>query len=516
MHVEARSCAAVFWPQRTAWVSESLVDFVAIELDALAEVVPSARVIGSGAVGVHDVAYDHRTVSPGSVFACIRGEVADGHDFAGQAVNAGAVALLVERELPVEVPQLVVDDARASLGTVADAVFRAPSAELTVVGVTGTNGKTTTTFLLHAILAAAGRRPGLLGTIERRIGGERWASRLTTAESADIQRDLRAMLDAGDDSCVMEVSSHAIELGRLQGVRFDAAVFTNLGSDHLDFHGDEEAYFAAKRRLFTDLDPDGRRPPAVVNVDDPWGQRLTNELIELGEQPVTFGRNPAVDVAVRDLRVDGGGISFASDGLELESRLRGDFNAQNILAAVATGRFLGLDDQGIARGVQHLRGVPGRFETLDLGQPFVVIIDYAHTPEALDNVLRAARPLTEQSLTCVFGCGGDRDKGKRAPMGAAATAHADAVVITSDNPRSEDPATIAAEIVEGAGRGARVELDRAAAIELAFRSAENDDVVVIAGKGHEQGQEVAGRVIPFDDREVASHILQRLLAEVSG
>ncbi|MFQ5426275.1 MAG: Mur ligase family protein, partial [Gaiellales bacterium] len=361
-----------------SWVS--LVDSAGIELDALAEVVPSARVVGPAGIAVTDVVYDHRAVTEGALFACVPGYVVDGHDCAQAAVDAGAAAVVVERELDIRVPQLVVPSTRAALGVVADAFFEQPSRDLTVVGVTGTNGKTTTTFLVHAILAADGRRPGLLGTIERRIGGERWASRLTTAESVDIQRDLRAMTDAGDRSCVMEVSSHAVALDRLRAVRFDALVFANLGRDHLDFHGDLESYFRVKRQLFVETDIDGRRPPAVVNLDDPWGQRLASDLAALGEPPLTFGRRADADVVATDVRAGLDGTRLRVGTGELDSPLRGEFNVENILAAAAVARLLGIQDDTLARGVGHVRGVPGRFETVDAGQPFTVIVDYAHTP----------------------------------------------------------------------------------------------------------------------------------------
>jgi UDP-N-acetylmuramoyl-L-alanyl-D-glutamate--2,6-diaminopimelate ligase len=437
---------------------------------------------------------------------------ADGHDFAPEAVAAGASALLVERELDLPVPQLVVEDARRAMALAADAFFKEPTRELAVAGVTGTNGKTTTAFLLFAMLAAAGRRPGLLGTIEMRIGGERRAVTRTTPESVDLQRTLREMLDAGDRSVALEASSHASELKRLLGVRFAALVFTNLTQDHLDFHGTLESYYDAKRRLFVERDPDGRLPPAAVNVGDPWGRRLAAELAGLGGGLVTFGLVDDAEIRAEGLELTQAGAAFTAAGIELTTRLRGRFNVENALAAVAGGRLLGLPDEAIARGVAHLQGVPGRFEAVDEGQPFAVLVDYAHTPDGLANVLAEARRIAHGRVLCVFGCGGDRDRAKRPLMGETVERLADVAVVTSDNPRSEDPLAIVEEVLAGFRRRPQVEPDRTAAIALALEQAAEGDVVVIAGKGHEQGQELRDRTIPFDDRDVARDTLRRLAA----
>jgi UDP-N-acetylmuramoyl-L-alanyl-D-glutamate--2,6-diaminopimelate ligase len=411
------------------------------------------------------------------------------------------------------VPQLVVPDARAGLALAADAFFGRPTRELAVGAVTGTNGKTTTAFLLYAILAAAGRSPGLLGTIESRIGGERRAVTHTTPESVDLQRTFREMVDAGDRSVAMEASSHGSELRRLVGVRFRALAFTNLSPEHLDLHGTLDAYFDAKRRLFVEPDVDGNRPPAAVNLDDPHGRRIAGELAGLGDRPLTFGID-ADDAALRPtaLEIAPTGSRIVLGDLELETRLRGRFNVENVLAATALARLLDVGDDAIARGVEHLAGVPGRFEAVDEGQPFAVLVDYAHTPAALANVLGEARALATGRLICVFGCGGDRDREKRPLMGGIATELADAVIVTSDNPRSEEPEAIAAEILAGTDGTAEVELDRAAAIASALERADEGDVVVIAGKGHEPGQTFADRTIPFDDREEARDVLRRLRA----
>jgi UDP-N-acetylmuramoyl-L-alanyl-D-glutamate--2,6-diaminopimelate ligase len=488
----------------------ALLESRAIDLDVLSQAVRPARTVNAAPTDITDLVYDARRVTPGALFACVRGARVDGHDFAAEAVASGAAALLVERPLELPVPQLVVADVRAAMAVAADAFFGFPTRELRIAGVTGTNGKTTTAFLLYAILAAAGQRPGLLGTIECRVGGERRAVTRTTPEAIDLQRSFREMLDAGDRSCAMEASSHGAAFKRLLGVRFAALVFTNLTQDHLDLHGTLEAYFDAKRRLFTEPDVDGHRPPAAVNVGDPYGRRLAEELRALGERPLTFGLADDADVRADELEVTPAGARFVALGLPLETRLRGRFNVENVLGAVAAARLLDLPDEAIATGVRHVAGVPGRFEAVDEGQAFTVLVDYAHTPEALANVLAEARALADGRLACVFGCGGDRDRGKRPLMGEVATRLADRVIVTSDNPRSEDPLAIIAEIRPGIGDGAEVEPDRARAIARALAEAAAGDVVVIAGKGHEQGQEFRDRTIPFDDRDVARDALRRL------
>jgi UDP-N-acetylmuramoyl-L-alanyl-D-glutamate--2,6-diaminopimelate ligase len=457
-----------------------------MDLERLVAALEPVEVLGGLSVEVRDLAFDARAVVPGTLFFAVPGTRADGHDFAAEAVERGAAALVVERALDLPVPQVVVRDARAAMAPVADAFFGEPTRELEVAGVTGTSGKTTTSFLLFAILAAAGRRPGLLGTVEARVGGERRGVVRTTPEAIDLQRVFREMLDAGDRSCAMEASSHASVLHRLDCVRFAALVFTNLSQDHLDFHGDMESYFEAKRRLFL-AEP---RPIAVVNIGDEYGRRLAEELPEA----ITFSADDA----------------SALTGVDL--KLRGRFNVENALGALTAARTLGIDDDAIRRGLESVRGVPGRFESVDAGQPFAVIVDYAHKPGALENVLRAARELAgDGQVICVAGAGGDRDRGKRAVMGRLASELADVAIVTSDNPRSEDPEAIAAEIVSGAEGEVEVELDRAAAIGRAVGLARPGDVVLIAGKGAEQGQEFADRTVPFDDREAAKDALKAML-----
>ena len=474
-----------------------------MEIDQLIAALAPSDVLGRAPVEIADLAYDACAAGPGSLFFCVPGTRADGHEFAAAAVVNGAVALVVERPLQLDVPQLVVLSARAAMAVAADEFFGRPTEELQVAGATGTNGKTTTAFLLYAILAAAGRRPGLLGTIESRVGGERRPAVRTTPEAIDLQRDFREMLDAGDRSAAVEATSHGSALGRLDRVRFSALVFTNLTQDHLDFHGTLESYFDAKRRLFTET-----RPPAAVNVGDEHGRRLAEELRGQNEL-LTFGLADDADLRAEELELGPRGARFSAGGIELETRLRGRFNVENVLGAVAAAKLLEIPDDAIAYGVKELRGVPGRFEAVDEGQPFAVLVDYAHTPDSLENVLRTARELAQNRVLCVFGCGGDRDRSKRPLMGRIATELADVAIVTSDNPRSEEPETIIAEILEGAA-DAEVEPDRREAIARAIGEAGEGDVVVIAGKGHEQGQQFAERTIPFDDREVAREALRRL------
>ena len=453
----------------------------------IAALAPTA-VANRASVEVRDLAYDARQVTPGALFFAYPGAKADGHDFAADAVARGAVAVVVERELPLAVPQVVVADARRAMPLVAAEFFGAPSRELDVVGITGTNGKTTTSYLVHAILTHAGLRPGLLGNIERIVGDERLPAVLNTPEAIDLQRLLRAMADAGNATAVIEATSEASAQGRLDETRFAVLVFTNLTQDHLNFHGTMEAYFDAKRRLFVQADR------AAVNVGDPYGRRLAEELPEA----LRFGFSEDAEIG-----------PSALEGVPL--KLRGRFNEENALAAIAAARLLGVEGDAVAAGIGSVAGVPGRFEEVDEGQAFTVLVDYAHTPDSLANVLRAARDVAPKRLICVFGAGGDRDREKRPLMGKTVRELSDVVVVTSDNPRSEEPAAIVAEILAGIPDQADVvELDRAAAIERALGLAQPGDVVVIAGKGHEQGQEANGRKIPFDDRTVARAALRRL------
>jgi UDP-N-acetylmuramoyl-L-alanyl-D-glutamate--2,6-diaminopimelate ligase len=453
---------------------------------------------GAPAVEISGLAYSSQSVTPGALFFCVPGFRSDGHDFAPDAVARGAAALVTERRLDLGVPEIVVDDVRAAMGPAAARFYGDPTAELDVVGITGTNGKTTTAYLVRHLLEAAGRQTGLLGTVKRVVGGIEEDVERTTPEAIDLQETFRRMRDGGDRAVAMEVSSHALELGRVAGIRFACRVFTNLTQDHLDFHETMEAYFAAKRSLFEEPGP------AVVNVDDEYGRRIAAEV-----DAVTFGIENEADYRARDIDFDVNGSRFTletPDGeLRIESPLAGLFNVQNLLGAIAAVRSLGVEEislEGFGR-------VPGRFEAVDEGQDFGVLVDYAHTPDSLENVLRAARELARGRLHVVFGAGGDRDRGKRPLMGDAARRLADRVLVTSDNPRSEEPEAIIDEVMEGAGPDAEREVDRRRAIARAIEEAEPGDVVVIAGKGHEQGQEFEnGRKEPFDDVTVARETLR--------
>ena len=485
----------------------------------LADLVPSGLALrdaaSDAALEISGLAYDSRKVAPGTLFFCVPGLRSDGHDFAPAAVRAGAAALVVERPLGLAVPEVLVASTRAAMGPVAARFYGDPSATLDVVGVTGTNGKTTTAFLLRALLQAAGRPCGLLGTVTSVVAGRERPVTRTTPEAIDLHADLRAMLDGGERACAMEVSSHALQLGRTGGVRFAAAIFTNLTQDHLDFHRTMEDYFQAKRRLFLPAAP----RISAINLDDPYGRRLAAEL----PGALTFAVDRDADYRARDVRVgrDGCRLRLQTPAGEraLQLPLRGRFNVANALGALAAVHALGADLDtllgALARGVR----VPGRFEPVEEGQDFAVLVDYAHTPDSLENVLTAARELIDAPgrVLCVFGAGGDRDRGKRPLMGEIAARLADVAIVTSDNPRSEDPDAIIAEILPGAARAralgsspVQALADRRAAIGHAIAVARAGDVVVIAGKGHEQGQEfAAGRTVPFDDARVASAALRR-------
>jgi UDP-N-acetylmuramoyl-L-alanyl-D-glutamate--2,6-diaminopimelate ligase len=442
---------------------------------------------------------------PGALFFCVPGEKSDGHVFAGGAVEAGAVALVVERELAVDVAQVVVPDARAAMAPIAARFHGDPTGELKVVGITGTNGKTTTAFLLREILEAAEVQCGLLGTVKQVVGGVEEEVERTTPEAIDLQRTFRRMLDGGDRACAMEVSSHALALHRCDAIRFDVALFTNLTQDHLDFHADMEDYFRSKRLLF-EMEPG----TAIVNVDDPYGRRLADEF-----ECVTFSVAGAeADLVAGGVGLGSGGAEFVVNGTtRVSTRLPGHFNVANALGALAAATAMGVELGAAAAGLAVASPPPGRFEPVDEGQPFSVLVDYAHTPDSLENVLRAARRLGEGRVISVFGAGGDRDRGKRPLMGRAGAGLSDLTIVTSDNPRSEDPEAIVEEILAGIDdrEGVAAEVDRRAAIALALSRAEPGDTVVIAGKGHEQGQEFEdGRKLPFDDREVAREELRRL------
>ncbi|MCW3007505.1 MAG: UDP-N-acetylmuramyl-tripeptide synthetase [Solirubrobacterales bacterium] len=462
-------------------------------------------------VEVTGMAIDNRRVQPGTLFFCVPGFTRDGHDFAADAVARGAGALVVQRPVQELVPQVQVESVRHAMGPIAARFHGDPTAALNVVGVTGTNGKTTTCFLIRELLEADGVQTALLGTVKSVIGGQEATMERTTPEAIELQGAFARMRDGGDRAAAMEVSSHALELGRVDGIHWAAALFTNLTQDHLDFHPTMEAYFLAKRELFL-------RDPgvSVINVDDPYGRRLADDDALPGPVVTTAIDDPDADLRAIDLKLELTGTTFTivdrRDGstITTSTPMPGRFNVANALGAVAVARALGVDDETIARTLPLAGRVPGRFEAVDEGQPFAVLVDYAHTPDSLDNVLRAARALTKNRVIVTFGAGGDRDRSKRPLMGAAAAAHADELIVTSDNPRSEDPDAIIAEVLSGIDRNdARTEPDRARAIHAAIELARSGDVVVIAGKGHEQGQEFAGgRKVPFDDVAVARDALR--------
>lgn len=453
-----------------------------------------ARAVGAeagdwGSKPIVDLTHDSRAVSDGWFFCCLPGLRVDGHDFAPAAMDAGAVGLLVERELPIDLPQLVVADARRAMGLAAAEVHGHPSSELCVVGVTGTNGKSSIVQLLADILDRAGRRTEIYGTLT----GSR-----TTPESSDLQRQLAASRDRKTEAVALEVSSHALELSRVVGTRFAAAIFTNLGHDHLDFHHDMESYFLAKAKLFDPAFTD----TCIINADDAYGARLLAELPHLPER-----RLIAYSVAdAEDLRFEGATTRFRWRGHEIVLRLAGRHNVSNALAAAATAAELGVATDIVADGLCATEPVRGRFELINIGQPFTLAIDYAHTPDALAAVLSASREVTDQRVILVFGCGGDRDRDKRREMGEVAGSGADLVVVTSDNPRGEDPSSIIAEVLNGlTGQTyeVQVEPDRRVAIGFALGQAQPGDLVLIAGKGHETFQVIGDRELPFDDRQVA-------------
>ncbi len=451
--------------------------------------------VDAPAVEITGLAYDNRRVQPGDLFFCVVGSQ-DGHRYGPDAVARGAAALVVDHPLGLGIPEVEVEDVRAAMAPAAARFHGDPTRELRMVGVTGTNGKTTTCFIVRALLEAAGLRTGLLGTVSTVVAGVERESVRTTPEAIDLQGTFRAMRDGGDTACAMEVSSHALELHRADAIDWDVAVFTNLTQDHLDFHPDMEAYFAAKRRLF-----EAGPRVAVVNRDDEHGRRLAQDLPDA----VTFGLDDVTDLEIRFT-----GSRFRLGDLELSVPLPGAFNVLNCLGAIAAARALGVDDATIARALPEIPRVPGRFEPVDEGQPFAVLVDYAHTPDSLENVLVAARELTPDGrVLVVFGCGGDRDRGKRPIMGRIAEQHADLAIVTSDNPRSEGPEAIIAEVLAGMSEGAEAIVDRREAIGRAVERARPGDVLVVAGKGHEQGQEYAdGRKVPFDDVTVAREALR--------
>ncbi len=487
---------------------------------------------------IRSVHYRAQDVTRGGLFVAIPGFRSDGHDFVDEAVRRGAAAVLAGRPVEASVPVVRVEDPRRAMAAASAAVFGHPSRRATLVGVTGTNGKTTVSYLLESILAAAGHRVGVIGTVEVRYGDVRTESARTTPESPDLQKTLADMVSAGVTHVVLEVASHGIELGRVDHVAFDAAVFTNLSQDHLDFHGDMERYWACKRRLFTELlrtGPKSGGAVAVVHRDDPRGDAL---FPELSGPALSVGISPGRDIHVLEERCDAAGIRAAirlpGGRIEVTSPLVGRHNLQNLLCAAGAAVALGVAPKDVAAGLNRAPAAPGRLEAVADPAGRFVYVDYAHTPDALENVLNALGRLKTGRLICVFGCGGDRDRRKRPRMGAIATRLSDLAVVTSDNPRSEAPMTIIKDILEGIDAGAEavqsadawrrrprstgvvVEPDRREAIGLAIAAAAPGDIVLVAGKGHETYQIVGERTLPFDDRKEVAAALRRAVPSPAG
>ncbi|SDK07540.1 UDP-N-acetylmuramoyl-L-alanyl-D-glutamate--2,6-diaminopimelate ligase [Streptomyces indicus] len=492
-----------------------------VQASTLADLAAALGVDAPANAEVTGITHDSRAVRPGDIYAALPGARVHGADFAAQAADLGAVAILTDpaglpRASATGLPVLVSGDPRGRMGELAATIYGRPGEDLLQIGITGTSGKTTTAYLVEGGLKAAGRNTGLIGTVEMRIGDERIKSERTTPEATDLQALFAVMRERGADSVAMEVSSHALVLGRVDGCVFDIAVFNNLSPEHMEFHSDMEDYFQAKAQLFTPK----RSKLGIVNFDDEYGRRLVKEATV---PVVTFSAegHPDADWRAEDVEVGPMDSEFTVIGpggerVNAKSPLAGPFNVANTLAAIVALAKAGIDPQTAADGIAAVPGVPGRLERIDEGQPYLAVVDYAHKTDAVESVLRALRKVTEGKLHIVLGCGGDRDRTKRAPMGAAAARLADTAVLTSDNPRSEDPLAILATMVAGAAevpvheRGDVVLYeDRAAAIAAVVARAEPGDTVLVAGKGHEQGQDINGVVRPFDDRDVLRAAIKR-------
>lgn len=482
----------------------------------LAEVmrdVEGAAFIGDMGVKITGISLDSRKVSTGDLFVCIPGFNVDGHDFAEAALQAGAAALLVERFLPFDVPQLKVDNIRQTVGYVAAAIYGYPSRKLELVGVTGTNGKTTVTHLVEKIAGRSGKKTGLIGTLGTQIGNRKIPGQHTTPESVDIQKLLAEMVEEGVDTAVMEVSSHALDLGRVNGCEYQAGIFTNLSQDHLDYHKNMQEYLEAKSLLFSRLNGGKERQTAILNADDEACGYLREKA---GCRVATYGINaPNPDYKANNIELTEQGVVFEVEFGGRKERVfystPGKFSVYNALAAFAWGVESGYSPETIKSALMEIKGVAGRFESIRRGQPFLVIVDYAHTPDGLENVLNTAREITSGKLITVFGCGGDRDRTKRPLMGEAASRWSDYLVVTSDNPRTEEPDMIIADILPGVkGTAYKVITDRRTAINHACEIAGKGDTVVIAGKGHEDYQIIGKEKIHFDDREEVEKALRRI------
>ncbi|MCR2803703.1 UDP-N-acetylmuramoyl-L-alanyl-D-glutamate--2,6-diaminopimelate ligase [Paenibacillus soyae] len=494
-----------------------------MRLRDLTDLLLTARLVGDEMTEFTGVEKDSRRVRPGQLFLCVPGLTVDGHAFAGDAVKRGASAIVCERPLPLDVPQLIVKDSKLATAIISDYVYAHPSEHVKVIGVTGTNGKTTTTYLIERILNDSGKASGVIGTIEWRYGGKSFPMSGTTPDAHELQRQLGEMRDAGMRYCAMEVSSHALEQGRVKGCRFRTAIFTNLTQDHLDYHGTMEKYADAKGLFFSRLgnaypESPAERSYAVLNADDPASARFG---MLTAAEVITYGLEHEADVRATDIKITAQGTRFHvrtfRGEADIQLKLPGKFNVYNALAAVSAALIEGIELEAIKRSLESIPGVPGRVESVEEGQPFAVVVDYAHTPDGLENVLRAVREFAENRVICVFGCGGDRDRTKRPLMGRIAAKHADLLIVTSDNPRTEDPNRIIADIEAGlAGASVsreRYQLlpDRREAIQKAVEMASPGDVVLIAGKGHETYQLVGDKVYDFDDRIEAKEAIRGLI-----
>ncbi len=487
-------------------------------LDEIIRGVEKLEISGGTGIDIAGLSYDSRKVAKGHLFFALTGEHLDGHDFIDKAIERGAAAVVYERPgvyqsgiSGAKVTMILVKDARESLALASNNFFKRPSGSLQVIGVTGTNGKTTTTYLLKAILEEWGQKVGLIGTIQYMIKDEVYEAVHTTPESLEFQALLHEMLASGCGYVVTEVSSHALAQKRVDGTVFKGAVFTNLTREHLDFHKTMEDYFAAKTRLFTELLD--KNATAVINYDDPWGRKLIG-LIKC--DVYAYGLEPGSDLAATEIQDSPGGLKFSvmfhGRKYDIASSLIGLPNVYNILSAVGASVSLGVPWEVILEGIRKAGAITGRFEKVDAGQEFLAIVDFAHTEDALERLIHTARRLNRGKIITVFGCGGDRDRGKRPVMGSLATRFSDFVVITSDNPRSEKPEEIIREIEAGAARkNYLVEPDRKEAIKKAVFMAEKDDIVLIAGKGHETYQEARGKRLPFNDREVLKEAIKQLM-----
>ncbi len=479
-----------------------------MQLRELAKATMYERLIGAGDTPIQKIGYNSRNTAPGELFCCVVGTFSDGHDYAAQAAAAGAVALVVERELDIDLPQLVVPNTRIAMAEMAAAFYGDPSKEMTMVGVTGTNGKTSTTYMIKAIAESAGAKVGLIGTIRNLVAERVIETERTTPESVDLQRILREMKDEGVTLVVMEVSSHSLDQHRVHGIEFDIGVFTNLTHDHLDYHKTVENYLAAKKKLFA------QSKRAVLNADDPHFEDMAEGLAI----PVTtFGVREQADFFAADIDIAPRGVQFElrADGktTQLNIGIPGLFSVFNALAAAAAASLIGYSNEAIKRGLEHMKSVSGRLEPLPTyGREFTVLLDYAHAPDALENVLTTIRGFAKARIITLFGCGGDRDHAKRPIMGEIAGRYSDFLVVTSDNPRSEDPYCIIDSIMEGvmkSGCAYVVIEDRYDAIKFALEHAKKGDIVLLAGKGHENYQEVSGSKRHFDEKEIVAELLSK-------